>query len=130
MPHVIVEYSANIEAEVTPQSLLEDFHQAAIRTGVAEPVGVRTRLERRDVYRVGNDGRDNAFVHVVARVRAGRTAEQKKMMLEALMAQAEKTLAPAFAARGVALTVELHEIDPEYRLMRNGLRERSQSSAA
>jgi 5-carboxymethyl-2-hydroxymuconate isomerase len=63
-------------------------------------------------------------------LRAGRPAEQKKAMLEALMAQANKTFAPAFAARGVALTVELHEIDPEYRLMRNGLRERAQSSAA
>ena len=57
MPHLIVEYSANIEAEVPPQRLLEEFHRAAIELGIAEPVGVRTRLERREHYRVGDDGR-------------------------------------------------------------------------
>jgi 5-carboxymethyl-2-hydroxymuconate isomerase len=130
MPHLIIEYSANIEAEVPPARLLEDFHRTAIDLGIAEPVGVRTRLERRDQYRVGDDGRDNAFVHIVARLRAGRSAEQKKTMLEALLAQANKTLAPSFAARGLALTIEVHEIDPEFRVMRNGLRERATAGAA
>ena len=31
MPHVIVEYSANIEAEVLPEDLLEDIHRAEQR---------------------------------------------------------------------------------------------------
>ena len=41
MPHVIVEYSANIEAEITPQRLVEEIHAAAITSGIAEPVAVR-----------------------------------------------------------------------------------------
>ena len=36
MPHVIVEYSANIEAEITPQRLVEEIHAAAI-TSAASP---------------------------------------------------------------------------------------------
>ena len=36
MPHVIVEYSANIEAEITPQRLVEEIHRAAIASGIAE----------------------------------------------------------------------------------------------
>jgi 5-carboxymethyl-2-hydroxymuconate isomerase len=130
MPHLIIEYSANIEAEVPPQRMLEEFHRTAIEIGIAEPVGVRTRLERRDHYRVGDDGNDNAFVHIVARMRSGRTAEQKKALLEALMDRANKTLAPAFDARGVALTIEVQEIDPEFRVMRNGLRERAAKAGA
>jgi 5-carboxymethyl-2-hydroxymuconate isomerase len=130
MPHLIIEYSSNIEVEVPPKRLLEDFHRTAIDLGIAEPVGVRTRLERRDQYRVGDDGRDNAFVHIVARLRAGRSAELKMAMLVALLAQANKPLAPSFAARGLALTIEVHEIDPEFRVMRNGLRERAAAGAA
>ena len=130
MPHLIVEYSANIEAEVPPQRLLEEFHRTAIDLGIAEPVGVRTRLVRRDHYRVGDDGKDNAFVHIVARLRQGRSTEQKKAMLEALMTQANKTLAPSFEARGVALTIEVHDIDPEFRVMRNSLRERAEKAGA
>ena len=130
MPHLIIEYSANIEAEVPPQRMVEEFHRTAIDIGIAEPVGVRTRLERRDHFRVGDDGNDNAFVHIVARMRSGRTAEQKKALLAALMDRANKTLAPAFEARGVALTIEVQEIDPEFRVMRNGLRERAEKSGA
>lgn len=130
MPHLIIEYSANIEAEVAPERLLEEFHRTAIELGIAEPVGIRTRLEPREHFLVGDDGKDNAFVHIVARLRAGRSAEQKKALLEALMAQANRTLAPSFEARGVALTIEVHDIDPEFRVMRNSLRERTEKAGA
>ena len=78
MPHVIVEYSANIEAEITPQRLVEEIHAAAITSGIAEPVAVRTRLMRREVYRVGDGAPENAFVHIDIRARKGRTLEQKQ----------------------------------------------------
>ena len=64
MPHVIVEYSANIEAEITPQRLVEEIHGAAIASGIAEPVAVRTRLKRREHFRVGDGSPENAFVHI------------------------------------------------------------------
>ena len=41
MPHVIVEYSANIEADIPPQRLVEEIHQAAITSG-----GAATKPER------------------------------------------------------------------------------------
>ena len=78
MPHVIVEYSANIEAEITPQRLVEEIHAAAITSGIAEPVAVRTRLMRREVYRVGDGAPENAFVHIDIRARKGRTLEQQQ----------------------------------------------------
>lgn len=130
MPHVIVEYSANIEADVPPQRLLDDFHAAALATGISEPIGVRTRLERREFYKISDDGGDNAFVNITARLRAGRSVEQRKGLLQALLAQANETLAPAFAARPLALSIEVQEIDPEMRVLRNGLREQAKKGAA
>ncbi|MEA2928851.1 MAG: 5-carboxymethyl-2-hydroxymuconate isomerase [Hyphomicrobiales bacterium] len=124
MPHVIVEYSANIEAEISPQRLVEELHQAAIASGIAEPIAVRTRLMRREHFRVGDGSPENAFVHIDIRARKGRTLEQKKAAVQALYDQANKTLEPVFRARPLALTVEIHEIDPETRLLRNGMRER------
>jgi 5-carboxymethyl-2-hydroxymuconate isomerase len=129
MPHVIVEYSANIEADIPPQRLVEELHQAAIASGIAEPVAVRTRLMRREHYRVGDGAPENAFVHIDIRARKGRTLEQKKAAVQALYDQANKTLEPVFKARPLALTVEIHEIDPETRLLRNGMRERKAAAA-
>ena len=77
MPHVIVEYSANIEADLSPDRLVDEIHQAAITSGIAEPVAVRTRLKRREHYRVGDGSPENAFVHIDVRGRKGRTPEQK-----------------------------------------------------
>jgi len=130
MPHVIVEYSANIEGEISPQRLVEELHQAAIASGIAEPVAVRTRLMRREHFRVGDGSPENAFVHIDIRARKGRTLEQKKAAVQALYDQANKTLDAVFRARPLALTVEIHEIDPETRLLRNGMRERGAAAAS
>jgi 5-carboxymethyl-2-hydroxymuconate isomerase len=130
MPHVIVEYSANIEADLTPQRLVEDIHAAAVGAGIAEPVAIRTRLMRRDVFRVGDGSPENAFVHIDIRGRKGRSLEQKKTMVQVIYDQANKTLDHVFKARPLALTVEFHEIDSDTRLLRNGLRERAASGVA
>src|SRR3954470_13989721 len=98
MPHIIVEYSHNIETEVAPQELVDALHAAAVATGIADVAGFRTRAERRDVYRVGDGDPHNGFVHVVARIRHGRSLEQRKAVAAALMAAAETALAPALAA--------------------------------
>jgi len=129
MPHVIVEYSANIEADLPPQQLVEEIHQAAIASGVAEPLAIRTRLKRRDVFRVGDGSSENAFVHIDIRGRKGRSLEQKKLMVQTIYDQANKTLDHVFKARPLALTVEFHEIDSDTRLLRNGLRERKAAAA-
>src|SRR6266540_4963292 len=123
MPHIIVEYSANLENDIPPHHLVDAMHAAAVASGIADVAGFRTRLERREIYRVGNGDPDNAFVHIVARIRHGRSAEQRKAFAQLLLAAANKALDPAFAARPLALSVEIHEIDPEMRLMRNTVRE-------
>jgi 5-carboxymethyl-2-hydroxymuconate isomerase len=130
MPHVIIEYSANLESDVAPHRLVEALHAAAIASGIAEVAGFRTRAVRREVYRVGNGDPKNAFVHVVARIRHGRSLEQRKGLAAALMAAAEAALETTFSARPLALSVEVHEIDPETRLMRNTIRERATGGKA
>ena len=129
MPHVIVEYSTNIEAEVPPQRLVEEIHQAAIASGIAEPLAIRTRLKPREHFRVGDGSPENAFVHIDIRARKGRSLEQKKHAVQTIYDQANKTLEPVFKSRPLALTVEIHEIDPETRLLRNGMRERAANAA-
>jgi 5-carboxymethyl-2-hydroxymuconate isomerase len=130
MPHIIIEYSANVESDVSAQRLVEAMHAAAVASGLADVAGFRTRLARRDVYRVGDGDPENGFVHIVARIRLGRSVEQRKSLAESLMSAANTALEAAFAARPLALSVEVHEIDPETRLMRNTLRERAASGRA
>ena len=52
---------------------------------------MRTRLKRREHYRVGDGSPENAFVHIDIRGRKGRTLEQKKAAVQTVYDQANKT---------------------------------------
>ena len=71
MPHLIVEYSANLEPALDIATLVEALHEAALETGVFPIGGMRTRAARRDLYRIADGHADNAFIHVQARIGAG-----------------------------------------------------------
>ena len=128
MPHIIVEYSANLEPTLNAQALVNQLHQAAIDLGIAEAPAVRTRAERRDVFRVGDGNPANGFVHVVARLRVGRPEEKRKALGEALLAVLNRELDAAFKAHPIAVTVEIHEID-HMTFRRNTVRERAEKAA-
>ncbi len=123
MPHITVEYSANLEAQVSPRRLVDAIHRAALATGVFPIGGLRTRAERRDVYAVADGDPDNAFVAVVARVGEGRDPATRKRVAAALMAVLEAETAEAFRSCGLGLTVEVQEIDGTASLKTNNLHE-------
>jgi len=128
MPHIIAEYSANLEDRLDVQALVDDLHRAAVESGVAELAGIRTRAARRQYFRVADGKPENGFVHIVARLRVGRPEEKRKALGEALLAAADKRLASVYPVHPLGLTVEIHEID-HMTFRRNTLRERAASAA-
>lgn len=130
MPHIIVEYSANLEADVSPRALVDAIHKSALETGVFPLGGLRTRAERRDVYSVADGDTDNAFVAIVARIGQGRDAETRRNVAQALMTTLEAETKDAFARRGLGLTVEVQEIDGVASLKTNNLHERMAQRSA
>lgn len=124
MPHIVVEYSANLEEQVSPRRLVDELHRTALATGVFPTGGLRTRAERRDVYAVADGDPNHAFVAVVARISAGRDADTRRRVAAALMETLEAETAEAFRSRGLGLTVEVAEIDGTASLKTNNLHER------
>ena len=123
MPHLIVEYSANLEADMAPGVLAEAIHAAALETGVFPIGGCRTRLARRDVYVIGDGHAENRFIHVQARIGAGRTAEVRQKAAEHIFARLRAVTAGIFARAPLGLTLEMVEIDPVGSLKHNNLHE-------
>ncbi|MPZ57679.1 MAG: 5-carboxymethyl-2-hydroxymuconate isomerase [Rhizobiales bacterium] len=122
MPHIIVEYSANIEERARIDGLLKVLHEAAFSTGVAELAGFRTRAERRDQYRVADADPVNCFVAITIRVARGRSAEDLKNLLETVTAAATSYLEPVFAAAPISFSCEVQEIVPEMRINKSNVR--------
>jgi len=123
MPHLIVEYSANLERDVDIARLVATIHAAALETGVFPIGGLRTRAERREVYAIADKHPENAFIHVQARIGAGRTPEVRQKAAEHIFASLKAETAKTFASRPLGLTFEIVEIDPVGSLKHNNLHE-------
>ena len=123
MPHLIVEYSSNLERDLDIPRLVQAVHAAALETGVFPTGGIRTRAERRDVYAVADSHPDNGFIHVQARIGTGRTPEIRQKAAEHIFAAVKTATAEVFASRPLGLTFEIVEIDPVGSLKHNNLHE-------
>src|SRR3546814_892066 len=84
MPHVTIEYSANLEQRLDIAALCATALEAAASTGVLELGATRVRAVRCDHYSIADRLRDNAFVDVSLRIGRGRSAEAKAATGKAL----------------------------------------------
>jgi 5-carboxymethyl-2-hydroxymuconate isomerase len=123
MPHIWVEYSANLDDDVVIDKLLDSVHEAAIATGVFPIGGARTRAVRVEQYRIADGHRDNGFVHVVLRIGHGRDAATKKAATEAVFAAVCAFLRPVYDRRPLGISLEMQELDPVLNLKLNNLHE-------
>ena len=123
MPHIVIEYSANLESEVEPMALVRAVHEAALAQPIFEAVGVRTRAARREHFLVADGDPSHAFVAVTARIGPGRTLEARKAAGEAMMAALYDRLERIYHSRGLLLSVEVTELDGPAMTRRNSLRE-------
>src|SRR6185312_10271941 len=123
MPHLIVEYSANLEHVVDIPRLVTAVHAAALETGMFPIGGIRTRAARRDIYKVADGHPDNAFIHLQARIGTGRPPEARQKAAEHIFAALKAETAKAFANRPLGLTFEIVEVDPVGSLKHNNLHE-------
>jgi 5-carboxymethyl-2-hydroxymuconate isomerase len=111
MPHLTVEYSANLKKKIDIQRLVEAIHQAALHTGVFEVAAVRTRAAGREHYVVADGHRDNAFVAIFVRVAPGRSPETRKRLGQEIFDAACNFLKDVYATTPMAISLEVLEID-------------------
>ncbi|MBV8850344.1 MAG: 5-carboxymethyl-2-hydroxymuconate isomerase [Methylobacteriaceae bacterium] len=130
MPHITVEYSANLDTAMPIASLIEDVHQAVLATGICKLGAVRTRAARRDVYVIADGDPENAFINVVARIGRGRPPEKRRALAEAIMTALDSKTAALAASRGLALSVYVEEIDEDGALRKNNLHARMEQKTA
>ena len=129
MPHIVIEHSSNLEDELAPVRLVEALHAAALETGVFPLAGLRTRAERRDVYRIADGDPDHIFIAVSVRIGEGRDAATRRRVAEVLMAVLERETVEIVQRRGLALSLDVSEIDGTASLKTNNLHERLKARA-
>ena len=111
MPHIVVEYSGNIENQIDVLKLVEEVHQAALQTGEFETAAVRTRASRREYYVIADGHRDNAFVAIWVRIAPGRPPERRKRIGQEIFDAACKYLEKLYETIPLAISLEVQEMD-------------------
>lgn len=112
MPHVIIEYTANVEVDARIPDLMRLLNGVLIGHADVFPTGgIRTRALRLDQYRMADGAEDDAFIHVVFRIKAGRPKAVTGPICAELFAALRAHLVDVFARRNLGLTLELVEFD-------------------
>ena len=123
MPHLIVEYSANIEDQIALDALLDKLHTCALGTGVFPLGGLRVRAHRADAYRIADKSPDNGFVHITALIGHGRPLDVQQRAAEELFAVLTKHLEPLYETSPLALSLNVQEFHPVLNFKKNNLHE-------
>lgn len=121
VPHLTVEYSANIEDAIDVDALLDRLHETALATGVFPLGGIRVRAFRVERYRVADCDPANGYVHVTARVGHGRTRDVLARAGERIFAVLEDHLGGLYEATPLAISFNIDELDPDLNYKRNNL---------
>lgn len=121
VPHLIVEYSANLEHEIALDELLDKLRASALDTGIFPLGGLRVRAVGVDRYRIADCDPANGYVHVTALIGHGRPLDVRKRAGERLFATLTEHLEETFERSPLAISFNIQEFHPELNFKRNNL---------
>ena len=113
MPHILLDYSPNMEERTDIAALCDTLRRAAIATGVFPMPGIRVRAIRVDHVSIADGDPAHGYVDISVRLRAGRDLATRQAAAQAIFAAAEAHLAPALARHSIALSLEMRDIDAD-----------------
>jgi 5-carboxymethyl-2-hydroxymuconate isomerase len=110
MPHLVVEYTANLKSEGDIPTLLRKANRVLIDQGGVFPTGgIRSRAIEITDWCIADGEDDYAFVHVTLKIGAGREDTVKRRVTDALFEMIKAHFGDLYAKRYLALSMELVE---------------------
>lgn len=118
MPHMIIDYSANLDDAVEMQAFCAAMRDAMIATAMFPIGGIRVRALPCQAYTIADGDPTYAYLHMTVRVGHGRPEEIRLAAADTLYAAAEAHLMPLVGKRPFALSLDLDELHPVTSLKR------------
>ncbi|WP_420001226.1 5-carboxymethyl-2-hydroxymuconate Delta-isomerase [Acinetobacter sp. LF10] len=113
MPHMIVHYSANLTA-LDPLELLKDLNTVLLKTELFSVNDIKSRVFKDEVFLIGLEDHQEAYVHLKLYILSGRTQVQKQAAGEALLRLLEqKDYLKNEAEYSIQLCVEVIDMPKE-----------------
>jgi len=128
MPHIIIDYSPNLEPELDITALCEHLRQCGAAIEAFPTAGIRVRAHKACAYAIADGDPKHAYIDISIRLRGGRPMDVKKAATQAVFAAAEQFIAPLMGKRSIALSLEMRDIDPELSPKTGNIRQHMQAN--
>ncbi|WP_181347872.1 5-carboxymethyl-2-hydroxymuconate Delta-isomerase [Thalassobacillus sp. CUG 92003] len=110
MPHVIIEYTDNLENHTDIQHLLKKINDMLMTKSETFPVGgIRSRAHKVSHYQIADGAENDAFVHAELKIGKGRSEAEKQNACDQLFAVINDHFETYASDHYVALSLELTE---------------------
>lgn len=111
MPHLMIDYSANVEPDVDIGGLCNTLRGVAASIDAFPLAGVKVRAVRVDHYAIADGNPEHGFIDISVRIREGRDMETKQNAAQKIFEAANEFVADVMQRRSLALSLELRDID-------------------
>src|SRR5688572_5860277 len=130
MAHLVLEYTDNLAAEGRLPELLRKANETLIAQGDVFPIGgIRSRAIELEHWCMADGAADYAFVHGTLKIGAGRSAEVRRRVGDALFEAIKTHFADLYARRYLALSLEVAEFDEAGTWKHNNVHQRFRKAA-
>jgi 5-carboxymethyl-2-hydroxymuconate isomerase len=121
MPHLVLEYSANVPDEPDLRRVLLDLHDALVASALFERKDIKSRAVRHDVFAVADGAEDRAFVALSIAILDGRSDEVKAALSEGGLDVLQRAFPKLVGGGRGAISVEIRDLHrASYRRVRVG----------
>ena len=111
MPHLMIDYSVNVEPDVDIGALCGTLRDVAASIDAFPLAGVKVRAVRVDHYAIADGNPEHGFIDISVRIREGRDMETKQNAAQKIFDAANEFVADVMQRRSLALSLELRDID-------------------
>ena len=111
MPHLMIDYSANVEPDVDMGALCDTLRDVAASIDEFPLAGVKVRAVRVDHYSIADGNPEHGFIDISVRIREGRDMETKQNAAQKIFDAANEFVADLMQRQSLALSLELRDID-------------------
>ncbi len=114
MPHLTVEYSANLEEDVEIAAFCAEMRDAMLATGIFPLAGIRVRAFPCRTYVIADGDPRYAYVNMICRMGAGRDTDTRLAAAEAIYAAAEGHLKARIGDRPAGALARPRRVAPAH----------------
>ena len=126
MPHLQVQYSANLDKSNNIKGFCVRLAEEIAALGGYPPGGIRVRALAAEHYALADQHPENAFVDMIFRIGAGRSAEHKQRTGEHIMRIGRDFFSAELASGHFMLSLEIVEINAGLSWKVNSIHQRLQ----